>query len=575
MIDFETLIKTNYPKFAQNYPNSVVNFAIGALKRLFHQDEINKFWKAHENEKNDKFIEEIFKYLNFTYKIDNVSLQNIPETGRVIFVANHPIGGLDGLSLVHQIYTVRKDVKILANQFLQELEPIKELFIGIDNLSNKNSKESIRTITQFLEDEHAIIIFPAGEVSRAGWEGVKDSKWKDGFLKFAKRTESPVVPVFVDGKNSFLFYFTSVINKPLSGLLLGRELFNKRNKSIEIKIGEMIPYENLKLDDFRNDDIANLVKEHLYRIAKGKNGVFKTRQCLIKSQNRDEISAEILAGEKIGETRDKKGIYICKTPKTSPLLLEIGRLRELSFRAVGEGTGSACDIDEFDHYYHHLVLFDEGAKEIVGAYRIGNSDEIRPDFASEKLYTQTLFDFHQEAEFLFHNSIELGRSFVVPKFWGTKALDYLWYGLGAYIVKNPNIRYLFGPVSISVSYPKPARDLLVYFYKKYFAPKDEIVISRNRYYIGLKEMRALEEKFNGANFEEDFTILKNSLAFYGLFVPTLYKQYSDLCVEDGVKFLDFGIDPDFDDCTDGFLVVDVEKIKQEKKDRYFKVHKNG
>ena len=295
----------------------------------------------------------------------------------------------------------------------------------------------------------------------------------------------------------------------------------------------------------------------------------KTQQILIKAQDPNALADEISRGEKLGFTRDNKGIYLCETKEYSPLLLELGRLRELTFRSVGEGTSRRYDIDKFDLYYKHLVLFDDEKREIIGAYRLGITDEIAPEINSEKLYTQTLFDYGAGSEFLFSNGVELGRSFVQPKFWGSRALDYLWIGIGAYVKKYPSTRYLFGPVSISVSYPRPARNLIIYFYKKYFLPKICAILSKNSYKFNADEKAKLDEIFCGETREQDFAILKNSLAFYGLSVPTLYKQYSDLCEDGGVSFYDFGVDADFNDCVDGFLVVDIKKLKPEKRARYF------
>ncbi len=568
MVDFEKIVNEK-TDFRKRYPDFLVNWMIKAIKKLFHEDEINNFWQNHPNEKNENFINAIFKYLNFDYEIDGESLQNIPQTGRVIFVSNHPLGGLDGLSIIKLINSIRGDAKILANSYLNELEPLSDLFIGI-NMDGKNPKSVIKSIEDYLKDERAIIIFPAGEVSRAGLEGIVDCKWKDGFLKFAKKTQSPIVPIYVNAKNSLLFYLVSFVSMTFSGLLLGQELFNKRNKKIKIKIGEMIPYENLNLDDLNKKSIVNLVKKHLYKIGHNENGVFKTIKCLAKPQDKKLITDEITSGEKIGITRDGKGIYVCETPKQSPLLLELGRLRELSFRKVGEGTGESIDIDKFDLYYKHLVLFDEAKAEIIGAYRIGDTSIIKPNRQETKIYTQTIFEFKAGSEFLFDNAIELGRSFVVPKFWGSRALDYLWYGIGAYISKYTHIKHLFGPVSISATYPKPARNLLVYFYNKYFGNNEKIIVSNNTYHFSNDEVAELEGIFCGENYEQNFEILKNNLAFYGLYVPTLYKQYSELCENGGVHFYDFGTDPDFFDCVDGFLVVDIDKIKEAKKKKYFK-----
>lgn len=569
MIDLNQELRDRYPAVFEKYPNFISNSFVWMLKKIFHEDEINGFLKENSYLKNVEFIDEVLDYLGFSYSVDSVSTTNIPTSGRVIFIANHPLGGLDALSLMSFIGKIRPDVKILANELLLALDPISDMLIPIDNIGGKNSRDAIKAIDDTLKNEGAIIVFPAGEVSRVGPFGIKDSKWKGGFLKFAKKREVPIVPIFVNAKNSTLFYAVSTIHKPLAGLLLGNELFNKKGKSLSIKVGEMIPFKNIVMPEIRrNSDTLKLLQKHLYNISKNKKRVFKTQKCLLKPQDKDIVAKEIEEGELLGETKDGKKIYLCKTPTKTPLLLEIGRLREFTFRRVGEGTGGAYDIDQFDLYYRHLVLFDTTQKEIVGAYRLGITNEIEPNLDTKKLYTQTLFEFKEGAKYLLKDSVELGRSFVQPKFWGTRALDYLWYGIGAYIRNFSQTRYLFGPVSISANYHKTARDMMIYFYKKYFGLKDDIVISKNRYTIPKQEYSELEELFSGKTYEEDFKILKESLAIYGLGVPTLYKQYSELCEQDGAKFLDFGVDSEFENCTDGFIVVDVSKIKDLKRKRY-------
>ncbi|MCZ6167943.1 lysophospholipid acyltransferase family protein [Campylobacter ureolyticus] len=569
IVDLEKALNDKYPKLFTKYPKFISNLLISLLKKLFYEDKLNDFILKNKDARNKEIIDRFLKSINFTYKIDNISLQNIPKNGRVIFISNHPLGGLDALSLMHLINGVRKDVKILANEFLMKLDPISDMLIPIDNISNQSSREAIKSVDEHLKNEGAIIIFPAGEVSRAKVFGIKDLNWKGGFLKFAKKAQAPIVPIFVNARNSSLFYAISAIYKPLAGLLLGHEVMNKKNKSITIKIGEMIPYKNLILPEIKSpDNTLKLIQRHLYNIGKNRKTIFKTQRCLVDKVDINEVYDEVLKGLNLGKTRDGKEIYLCKTPNKSALLTEIGRLRELTFRRVGEGTGKECDVDEFDLYYEHLVLFDTEIKEIVGAYRIGVANEINPTLDSKKLYTQTLFSFKDEAKFLLKDSIELGRSFVQPKFWGTRALDYLWYGIGAYIKKFPETKYMFGPVSISANYPKTARDMMIYFYKKHFTSKKEIVVSKNRYFISQAEKEELDILFCGKSYEEDFKILKESLANFDLSVPTLYKQYSELCDEGGVEFLDFGIDTDFEDCADGFILVQTDKIKEAKRKRY-------
>lgn len=247
---------------------------------------------------------------------------------------------------------------------------------------------------------------------------------------------------------------------------------------------------------------------------------------------------------------------------------EIGRLREVAFRAVGEGSGCRRDIDRYDAYYEHLILWDDEASEIVGAYRLGNTQTIVDLYGQKGLYTDSLFNYGQQMQPYFHQGLELGRSFVQPKYWGMRSLDYLWYGIGAYLKQNTNIRYLFGPVSMSNSMPKAAKDLMVYFYKLYFQSTFDLASSKRPYQISEIVLNELKTAFSGNDYKQDFIKLKSMLANMGCNVPTLYKQYSELTEVGGVQFLDFGVDPDFADCIDGLVLVDTHKLKPNKKARY-------
>ena len=253
---------------------------------------------------------------------------------------------------------------------------------------------------------------------------------------------------------------------------------------------------------------------------------------------------------------------------------EIGRLREVAFRTVGEGTGKRRDIDSYDQDYLHLILWDEDALEIVGAYRFAETQQVMESKGIEGLYTATLFDYQQDMLPYFAKGLELGRSFVQPKYWGKRSLDYLWVGIGAFIAKNPQYRYLYGPVSISNSLPAAAKNLLVRFYLTHFPAKGTLAQAKLPYQIDEHGSDELQNPFKGEDYQEDFTELKHLLANMGVSVPTLYKQYSELCEADGVCFSAFNIDPDFADCVDGLVMVDLNKLKAKKRKRYIDSHQN-
>ncbi|MFW2606660.1 GNAT family N-acyltransferase [Aliarcobacter butzleri] len=566
MIDIQKEIEKKFPKIKEK-ENVLKKSLLKIAKKIVHEDSINQFLSQNSHLKGFDFVDAVLDYFDFDYTVSSNDLQNIPSTGKVIIIANHPLGGLDALCLLKLVGQIRKDVKILANDFLVGFEALYSLMIPLDNFKDRQSKESIKKIYEALKNEEAIIIFPAGEVSRATPKGVKDPAWNKGFLNFAKNSNSAILPIFLDAKNSKTFYTISLINKTFSTLLLSNEMFNKKSKNINIKIGQIIPSEHITPKGLNKDFLVNLYKKHLYALKKGKKSFFQTQSAIAHPVSKIDLYNELKKSPLLGQTNDGKKIYLYDYVEDSIVLKELGRLREISFRKVGEGVNKKRDIDKYDVYYQHIILYDKNELEIVGAYRIGNSDMIFKEFGTKGFYSNTLFQFNDEFMFYLQNSIELGRSFVQPKYWGTRALDYLWYGIGAYVKANPNIKYMFGPVSISGAFPAIAKDMLVFYYNYYYSSEKNLVEARTPFSYSshihdIKEFFTLEDK------KRDFKSLKIALSNIGVNVPTLYKQYSELTLDDGVKFLDFNVDKNFGDCIDSFILVEIDKIKDSMKQRY-------
>ncbi len=568
MLSIEQVITERFPTLVANKPQLITRPTIGLLRLLFHEKETNRFLEEHKGLTGLDFIEKVLEYFDLDYTVSRNDLENIPPTGRVVIVANHPLGALDALSLIRMVGTVRKDVKVIANDMLAAFHPLKDLMLMVDNITGSTKKSSVEKILDCLKRDEALIVFPAGEVSRLRPNGVRDGKWKHGFLQFAKRTAAPILPVHIDARNSAWFYSISMLSKPLSALFLMQEIFRQRANVIGFRVGELIPIRYLEQNGLRNKTLAKMLRKHLYRLAAKKEGLFQTETGIAHPEARQALKQELRAGELLGETSDGKQIILVDWFPESSVIREIGRLRELSFRKVGEGTGARRDLDIYDQYYKHLVLWDNEALEIVGAYRLGEGNHILDKSGKDGFYSATLFRFNQPFHAYLENSLELGRSFVQPGYWGTRALDYLWQGLGAYLRHHPKIRYLFGPVSISANYPPAARDMLVYFYGTYFSHPQKLVTSNNPCQLGQQTLEEFRDIFQGDDFSRDLKELKNRLSMQNMSIPTLYKQYSDLCEDGGVRFLDFGIDPDFSGCTDGFLLVDISKIKESKRRRY-------
>jgi len=566
MIDIQKEIEKKFPNINKK-GNFLKKSLFNVAKKIVHEDSINQFLVQNEHLKGFEFVDAVLDYFDFDYTVSSNDLQNIPTSGKVIIIANHPLGGLDALCLLKLISQVRKDVKIIANDFLAGFEALNSILIPINNYKSRQSKNDIKKIYESLNNEEAIIIFPAGEVSRATTKGIKDPSWNKGFLTFAQNTNAPILPIFLDAKNSKTFYTISIINKTFSTLLLSHEMFKKKSKRINIKVGEIIPNENILPKGIDKKFLLNLYRKHLYSLKKGKKSFFETQSAIAHPVNRIDLLNELKKSKLIGQTTDGKKIYLYDYTEDSIVLKELGRLRELSFRKVGEGVNKKRDTDKYDIYYQHIILWDENDLEIVGSYRVGNSDFIFRNIGVKGFYSNNLFKYNEEFTPYLKNSIELGRSFVQPKYWGTRALDYLWFGIGAYLKSNPHIKYMFGPVSMSGSFPAVAKDMMIFYYSHYFKNEQSLVEAKTPYQYS-NNINEIKELFDLEDKKKDFKFLKSALSNIGISVPTLYKQYSEIADDNGVKFLAFNIDNNFSDCIDGFILVDVNKIKDSAKQRY-------
>lgn len=568
VISIEQALAQKFPHFLESLPRLVQKPIVRFLGYIFRETEINQFLSENEHLKDLAFVEKVLEHLDFAYSVSNKQKENIPSTGRVLIVANHPLGALDALALIQMIGEIRSDIRVVATDFLSNLQPMESMLLPVNNLGKGPGKENVKRILNALGSEQAVIVFPADEVSRARPQGVRDSKWRPGFVHFARKTASPIVPVYIEGRNSRLFYGVSAVWKPLAALLLAREMFKQRSRTLHFRVGAKIPFESLLGLSLTPKAVASLVKRHLYRIGTKRKGIFQTERAIAHPEPPKTLKAELRSAELLGETTDKKLIYLIDYQQSPSLVREIGRLRELSFRKVGEGTGLRRDTDHYDHYYKQILLWDEQELEIVGAYRIGEGKQIMDKRQLRGLYISSLFKLSEEFAEYANNGIELGRSFVQPRYWGSRALDYLWQGIGAYLAKNPDVKWLFGPISISNSYPKGAKDLLVYFYQRYFGSTEEIAHCRQPYLLTEQDSEQMSAIFCANDYKQNFGILKGQLAHYEVRVPTLFKQYTELFEQGGVHFHGFNIDPNFNHCVDGLIVSELSSLKPSKYERY-------
>lgn len=544
------------------------------LKWLLHEKAFQDFAEQYPHLAGIDFVEQVLEYFDFSFVVPDQQRMNIPATGKVVIIANHPIGSLDGLALLKLVHDIRSDVKIVANDLLTTLSPLRNMLLPVRNMSGDSRKQHIQRIHNSLADGAAVIIFPAGEVSRATTSGIKDPKWQHGFIKVAERAKAPIVPIHISARNSTAFYLASLLAKPVSTLMLVKEMFKQQRRQARINIGEIIPFTSYAELPVSKKEKAKLFKKHVYRLGSGKKPLLKSEAPIALPERRIDLKRQIKQGLLLGKTPDDKLILLFDRLDSSPILREIGRLRELSFRTVGEGTGFRRDIDIYDQYYKHLVLWDEEDLEIAGAYRFVDSAKVLKEHGQKGLYSMSLFNMDEgECPFL-REGLELGRSFVQPRYWGKRSLDYLWYGIGAFLARNTQYRFLFGPVSISSAMPQTAKELLIYFYKLYFTRDHEQIYSRNPFTFSLP-VENLASEFTGDDYKQDLIRLKTVLANLGTAIPTLYKQYTELCEPGGVVFLDFNVDPAFRNCIDGLVVVDTCQLKTGKRRRYLEKHNSS
>jgi len=566
-VSVENYLVHHYPAI-ESFPLVAKKALVSTVKKFFHENQINTFLLENAHKDTFSFVEAIIDYFDVQITLKKNEMDHIPSYGKVVIIANHPLGALDAMALIHLLKDVRKDIKIVANSFLGQFQNLQDLLIPVDNITGKTTKKTLEGVYEALDHEEAVIIFPSGEVSRARPNGVRDTAWKSGFYKIASKTQSPILPIHINATNSKGFYMLSMLNRSFATATLPHEMFKAKGKKIGFTIGNPIPYKNYTVPGLPQKELVKLLRKHFYRVAKGRKNIFKVEKGISLAESPSDIKTELKNGKLLGETSDGKKIILYESEVENSVIKEIGRLREISFRHVGEGSGEKRDIDSYDFYYKHLVIWDDEALEIAGAYRIGECEEILEDFGLDGLYTDTLFHFHQEFEAYFSRSLELGRSFVQPKYWNSRALDYLWQGIGAYVREHRHIRYLFGPVSLSDTFTPQAKSLLIYFYQHYFGSNEPLVKHKAPYKIPVNMQEYCEDIFCGDDYKADQRALKEELSYMGYTIPTLYKQYADICEEDGVKFLDFGYDKDFNYCIDGFILVDISKMKESKKKRY-------
>jgi putative hemolysin len=414
-------------------------FGIGELEKIYHA------LRAERDEAN--LLERLLRRLAVTYSTSSADLERVPTSGAAIVTVNHPFGMLDGAVVAAVLTRIRPDVRFLANGILSIVPELRDLIIPVDPIAQRAGAQAnsagLRRVLQHLEAGGLIVVFPAGEVSHFRWRerGIADSDWNPAVARLVaiasrRGVRVPIVPMYVAGANSAAFQAAGMIHAGLRTALLGRELLNKRGRQVELRAGAAIPPEKLLAIPNEREQ-ADYLRWRTYLL--GGRESFKPRTSAPMKTKRRTASAEIapaipvemLAAEIAQlEPLQRSGelaVYIASAAEIPHILREIGRLREIAFRAAGEGTGKPLDLDEFDRDYLHLFVWHASKREIAGAYRLAGTDVV------PKLYTATLFHYSDEFLHRIGPAVELGRSFVRLEYQRSFGpLLLLWKGIGRY-----------------------------------------------------------------------------------------------------------------------------------------------
>jgi putative hemolysin len=549
------------------------------LMKILSLDKLNKFYSSVYHDDALILLNSALDELEICTEVQPDQFQNIPETGPCIVVSNHPYGGIDALILMRLLFSRRPDFKVMANFLLLRIGPFRDYLLPVNPFeTRKNVKSSMAGIKEtitYLNDGHCILIFPAGEVSsfQTGSNQIMDKEWQLSAIKLIKKAAVPIVPVFCQGNNSVWFHLLGRIHPILRTAKLPSEFLKTKNKCIKIVIGKAISVK----DQAAFNDVSKFgryLRARTYTLGSDiqvKSFFPKFRKKRLKKPVPVEegVSSAVLVDEFERLRRSTElfslkhySVFFIPASEGGIIIRELGRLREITFRAAGEGTNRATDIDEYDLYFYHLVVWDNSAQKIVGAYRIGKGDEIIGMFGLKGFYINSLFKISFSFRKHLAKSLELGRSFIVEEYQKKPlSLFLLWKGLITVLVKNSDYRYLIGPVSISNDFSTFSKALMVEFInRKYSDPElKRYVRPRNSFVIKpfLKKLTGtlIENSDDGIQKIEKLIVSIDN----GKRIPVLFKRYIEL----NAKILEFNTDPDFNNCLDGLMLLDVTKIPEE------------
>lgn len=532
-------------------------------------------WEAGST---DNFFKLACKHLSLNY--DLTGLENIPKEGPCVIVSNHPHGMSDGLMFGDIAMKVRSDIRIVVNEFLQCVRGMVPYEIMVDVYGGEAAKRAnmagMREILRWLKGGHCILVFPSGSAATYSHKDrrVIDDPWQTNIASLIRKTGATVVPMHISGRTGIFFQILSIINKGVRANFLAREILRDGRMHHTIRLGKPISPATIAMTE-NDESLSDYLRlsSMLLRYPQTTAATTVTERSMAELEPHVPAEAQLAeidalpADALYAETANGLKVYAAEASQIPHILHEIGILREHTFRAVGEGSGNACDLDDYDQYYTHLIMWDSRANRLAGAYRMGRTDKILQPLGAKGIYNSQFFRFSDKLLKVLAHGLEMGRAFICKEYQRHPAsLDTLWMGIGHYLARHTEYRYLYGTVSISSEYT-PASRALMLTYLKTHCMNSELMGEVSAFYPPTgAELKSEDARLVSTAVKElrQLTGLVADVEPDSKSIPVLLRQYLRL----GGRMLSFGIDNDFGGTLDCLVMVDMTQTPRRILDRY-------
>ena len=548
------------------------------LMKILRISTANEIYNKHKHKSDLEFLNGLLDEFQIEFEIPEEDLKRIPKDGPFITISNHPLGGIDGILLLKLLLEHRTDYKIIANFLLHRIEPLKPYVMPVnpfeDRKDAKSSVAGIKNALLHLREDKPLGIFPAGEVSTyKDGKLIVDKPWEEGAVRLIKKAKVPVIPIYFHAKNSKLFYMLSKMSDTLRTAKLPSELLSQKHRVIKVRIGKPISVKDQEAYSEINE-FSEFLRKKTYMLA---NPYEKTPQNLLSAQNlkipkkakkissqknTDSFIKEVNAlrdnGDRLLISKNYE-VFFANAKQIPNLLHEIGRLREITFRDVGEGTNKSLDLDKYDKYYYHMFLWDSEANCLAGAYRMGLGKDIYKRYGIDGFYVQTLFRIEPELYGMMEKTIEMGRAFIIKEYQQKPMpLFLLWKGIVHVTLRHPEHKYLMGGVSISNQFSEFSKSLMIEFMKShYYDPYvAQYIHPKKEFKVKLKDADK-DFVFDATQADmQKFDKVIDEIEPGALRIPVLIKKY----VKQNARLVAFNVDPKFNNAVDGLMYIKVADI---------------